>query len=194
MITNDLQLIEEPKKILSMNPKKFILWLFMASIIMLFAAMTSAYIVRQSEGNWLDFELPGLFWITTIIILLSSLTMHWGYISAKRDNLETTKTAMIITTLLGILFLVGQYLGWGALVDQDVYFIGNPSGSFLYVLTGLHGAHIIAGILFLLIILRATFKYEVHSKNMNLMEMGVTFWHFLGGLWLYLFMFLLLNR
>lgn len=161
---------------------------------MLFAALTSAYIVRQAEGNWLDFELPNLFLISTLIIIVSSITMHWAYVSAKKDNLETTRTAMIITSLLGLAFITVQYMGWGALVDQDVYFVGNPSGSFLYVLTGLHAVHIIAGIIFLLIILIASFKYEVHSKNMNLMEMGATFWHFLGGLWLYLFMFLLLNR
>ena len=190
----ELKIVEDAKKPLAMNPKKFALWLFIVTVIMIFAALTSAYIVRQAEGNWFVFDLPQLFWINTGIILASSLTMHWAYLSAKRDNLETVKTATIITTVLGLAFLVGQYMAWGSLVASKVYFVGNPSGSFVYVLSGLHGLHIVGGVVFLLILLGSTWKYKVHSKNLNLIEMCATYWHFLGGLWLYLFVFLLLNR
>jgi cytochrome c oxidase subunit 3 len=190
----ELKIVEEAKKPMAMNPKKFALWLFIVSVVMIFASMTSAYIVRQAEGNWLFFELPQLFWINTGIILVSSITMHWAYLSAKRDKLESVKIATIITTILGISFLVGQYLAWGDLVTNRVHFVGNPSGSFVYVISGLHGLHIIGGVVFLLILLNSTFKYKVHSKSLNQIEMCVTYWHFLGGLWLYLFIFLLLNR
>jgi cytochrome c oxidase subunit 3 len=193
-MTSEIKIVEEAKKPLSMNPKKFALWLFMVSVVMIFAALTSAYIVRQAEGNWLIFELPQLFWITTGIILVSSISMHTAYLAAKRDNLEMVKVATVITTIFGLAFLVGQYLAWGALVEANVYFVGNPAGSFVYVLSGLHGLHIIGGIVFLLILVRATFAYKVHSKNLSLIEMCTTYWHFLGGLWLYLFIFLLLNR
>jgi cytochrome c oxidase subunit 3 len=191
---SELKIVEEAKKPLSMNPKKFALWLFIVSVCMIFASLTSAYIVRQAEGNWQIFELPPLFWITSGIILLSSFTMHWAYMAAKRDNLEMVKVAMSITTLLGIAFLVGQVMGWGQLVESNVYFVGNPSGSFVYVLSGLHGLHIAGGVVILGITLVATYRFQVHSKNLNLIEMCATFWHFLDALWLYLFVFLLLNR
>ena len=181
------------KATLSMHPKKFALWLFVVTVVMIFAAMTSAYIVRQSEGNWLEFDLPQSFWVTSGIILLSSITMHWAYWSAKRDNLKSLRIAMIATTGLGIAFLVGQYMAWGDLVAMDVYFVGNPGGSFVYVLSGLHAAHLIGGIVFLIITLVSVLRYRVHAKSMDQIEMCATYWHFLDGLWLYLFVFLLLN-
>jgi cytochrome c oxidase subunit 3 len=120
--------------------------------------------------------------------------MHWAYLSAKRDRLEMVKIATIITTILGIAFLVGQFLAWGDMVANRVHLVGNPSGSFVYLLSGLHGLHIIGGVVFLLILLASTFKFKVHSKSLNQIEMCATYWHFLGGLWLYLFVFLLLYR
>ncbi len=170
------------------------MWLFMASVMMLFMSLTSAYIVRQAEGNWVFFELPSLFYITSIIIVLSSITMQAGYAWAKRDNTAMTKTMMLITSIFGVAFLVGQFFGWKQLVENSIYLVGNPSGSFLYILTGLHGLHIISAIVFLLIMLNASFAGKVHSGNMTKMEMCTTYWHFLGGLWLYLFVFLLLYR
>ena len=130
----DLHISEIPRNTRSMNPKMFILWLFMTTIIMLFAAFTSAYIVRQSEGNWVVFELPMMFYYSTGILLISSFTIHFAYISAKRDNLNAVKLATIVTFILGIAFVLMQYVGWGSLVEQGVYFVGNPSGSFLKLL------------------------------------------------------------
>ncbi len=193
-MTGDLKLVEEPKRPLAMNPRKFALWLFMITVVMIFAALTSAYIVRQGEGNWTLFELPAELWITSGIILLSSVTMHWGYISAKKDELEKVKLAISITTLLGIAFLIGQFYVWNALVDQNVFFVGNPSGSFLYVLSGLHGLHLVSGVIFLIIVLISTLRYKVHSRNLNQIQMCATYWHFLDALWIYLFVFLLLNH
>ena len=177
-----------------MHPKKFAMWLFLASVGMLFAALTSAYIVRQAEGNWIYFELPLIFYSNTLLILLSSATMHLAYLAAKKDNLERVKILVTITSILGVAFLVGQFMGWRDLVSMSVYLVGNPSGSFLYILTGLHGLHLVTGIIFLLIVLNATWLYKVHSKNLAQMEMCTTYWHFLSGLWLYLFVFLLLYR
>ena len=184
---------EEPKLTLSMHPKKFALWLFLVTVMMIFAAFTSAYIVRQSEGNWLEFDLPQSFWITSVIILLSSITMHWAYYSAKRDQIRNVKVAMGITVVLGVAFLVGQFVAWGDLVDMNVFFVGNPAGSFVYVLSGLHAAHLISGVIVLLITLVSAIRYKIHAKRMDQIEMCATYWHFLDGLWLYLFVFLLLN-
>ena len=193
----DIRIVEEAKKPKSMNPKMFALWLFIVSVLMLFGAWTSAYIVKRGEPGWSSFELPIQFWLNTGIIILSSITMVWAQVSAKRDSLEQTKMALGITTALGIAFLIGQWLAWEKMVEMNYYFAGsgsNSSSSFIYVLTGFHGLHIVSGVVFLLIVLVAAFRYKVHSKNMLRMQMCSTYWHFLGGLWLYLFVFLLLNR
>jgi len=189
-----LEYIEGVEQPIAMHPKKFALWLFIVSTVMVFAALTSAYIVRQAEGNWLEFDLPNMLFYSTIIIALSSVSMHWAYLSAKKDNLSALKLGMGITTALGVAFLLIQWYSWVALVDRDVYFVGNPSGSFLYVFTGLHALHLISGVIFLIIVLISSMRYQVHSKQMTRLEMCATYWHFLGGLWVYLFMFLLLNH
>lgn len=193
-MATEIKIVEEAHKPLSVHPKKFAMWLFIVSVFMVFAGLTSAYIVKQAEGNWLIFELPQLFWINTGIILVSSATMHWAYMAARRDNLEMAKLAISITTILGVAFLVGQFMAWGDLVANKIYLVGNTSGSFVYLLSGLHGLHIVGGVVYLLIILVAVFRYKIHSKNLVPIEMCATYWHFLDVLWLYLFVFLLLNR
>ena len=122
-MATEIRIVEEAKKPLSMQPKKFALWLFIVTVIMIFAALTSAYIVRQAEGNWLIFELPNLFLVTTGIILASSGTMHWAYLSVRKDNLESAKVAIAITTILGLSFLAGQYMAWGELVKNNIYLV-----------------------------------------------------------------------
>jgi len=186
--------IDGPKSTLSMHPKKFALWLFIVSIVMLFAALTSAYIVKQSDGNWLSFELPGIFALTTVIILISSLTMHMAYMAARKDLLDRTKLMIFATLVLGLLFLIGQYYSWSELVENNVYFVSNyASGSFIYVFTGLHALHLVSGIIFLLITFISSIRMRVHSKRLVQLEMCMTYWHFLGGLWVYLYIFLLFN-
>ncbi|MBC5993373.1 cytochrome c oxidase subunit 3 [Pontibacter cellulosilyticus] len=179
------------------HPLKFSLWLIIISIIMMFAAFTSAYIVRREEGNWLEFELPTILLINTVIIVLSSVTMQWAYVSAKKDNLSSIKLGLILTSVLGAAFLIGQWNGWAELVQNNIYFGGstsNPSGSFLYVLTGVHGFHLITGLVFVLITLVSSLKYKVHSKNLLRIQLCTVYWHFLGGLWLYLYIFLRINH
>ncbi len=191
---SEFRIVEEPKKTLAMNPKKFAMWLFLGSVVMLFAALTSGYIVRRAEGNWLYFELPALFYYNTVLIVVSSITMQLAYWAAKKDSLNLVKVFVFITTILGILFVIGQILGWGDMANRGVYFVGNPSGSFVIALTLVHVVHLVSAVIFLLIVLISVFKYEVHSKSLFQMEMCTTYWHFLGGLWLYLFVFLLLYR
>ena len=186
--------IEEPKPTLAMQPKKFALWLFIVSIVMLFAALTSAYIVKQADGNWLSFDLPSAFALSSVIIVISSFTMHLAYLSAKKDELGKVKSMLLLTVLLGIAFLFTQYYSWSQLVANDVFFVSNyASGSFIYVFTGLHGLHLVSGLIFLLITLGSAIRLNVHSKKLLQIEMCMTYWHFLGGLWLYLYIFLLLN-
>ncbi len=175
------------------HPLKFTLWLLIMSIVMMFAAFTSAYIVRKEEGNWLEFNLPEGLLINSIIIVVSSMAMHWAYLSAKKDNLNSLKIALFITFILGVAFLVGQWNVWGELVRNKIFFGGptaNPSGSFLYVLTGVHGFHLITGLIFLIIVLLSAFRFRVHAKNLLQIELCTTYWHFLGALWVYLYLFL----
>lgn len=189
-LVKDITLVEEPEETLSMNPRKFILWLFIVSIIMLFAAMTSAYLVRRAEGNWMEYTIPAVFSYSSVVLVISSLTIHWAYIAAKKDNFGSLKTAITITFALGIAFLYMQFQGWVELVNQNVFFVGNPAGSFMYVFTGLHAFHLISGLIVLVFALVAAFRLKIHAKSLNQLEIAATYWHFLDILWLYLFFFL----
>ena len=179
------------------SPVKFTVWLFIVSITMMFAAFTSAYIVRRSEGNWQDFALPAGMLVNTILLVLSSISLQYGYFAAKKDNLKALKTAVFVTFVLGVAFLLGQWSVWSELVDNKIFFGGataNPSGSFLYVLTGVHGFHLVTGLIYLIIVLNSAFRFKVHSKNMLQLEMCTTYWHFLGALWIYLYLFLIIYK
>lgn len=189
-LVNDISILEEPEETLSMNPKKFILWLFIVSIIMLFAAMTSAYLVRRAEGNWLEYTIPAVFSYSSFVMVLSSLTMQGAYMAAKKDNFSGLRIGITLTFVLGIAFLYMQFQGWVQLVDQNVFFVGNPAGSFMYIFTGLHGFHLISGLIVLLFGLVAAFRLKIHAKSLNQLEIATAYWHFLDVLWLYLFFFL----
>lgn len=190
----DLRIVEEAKKPLAMNPKKFALWLFMISVVMLFGAWTSAYLVKRADAGWAEIILPQIFQLNTIVVALSSISMIWAVRSARRDNIDQLKIALGISFILGIIFLVGQYLAYGQMVELNQYFSGsNVSHSFLWLFPWAHGLHVISGLVFVLIVWVNTLKFNVHSKSMNQLEMCATYWHFLGGLWLYLFIFLILN-
>ena len=181
-------------KLKSINAKKFALWLFIVSICMLFAGLTSAYIVKKSDGRWLQFEMPDMFFYSTLILILSSIIMHWTYLMAKNNSLKRVKIGITGTAFLALSFFFMQYLAWIELVDENVFLVGNPSGSFVYIFSGLHLAHLIGGLVFLLVIFLDTINYKVHSKNMLAIEMCTTYWHFLGALWIYLYLFLVINN
>lgn len=194
-MATEIKIVEEASAPRAMHPKKFALWLFIATVVMLFGAWTSAYIVKRGDAGWSEITLPWNFWLNSAIIILSSITMIGATRAARKDNLEAVKVLVSLTTILGVAFLAGQWMAYTELVALNEYFTGgNVSHSFIYVLTGAHGVHLISGVVFLLIVLASTFKYKVHSKNMVQIEMCATYWHFLGILWLYLFVFLLLNR
>jgi cytochrome c oxidase subunit 3 len=181
-------------KLKSVNAKKFALWLFIVSICMLFAGLTSAYIVKKSDGRWLEFDMPDMFLYSTLVLVLSSVAMHWTYLKAKDNSLKAVKIGITATAAIAIAFFYMQYLSWIKLVAQDVFLVGNPSGSFVYIFSGLHLAHLIGGLVFLLVVFLDTMNYKVHSKSMLAIEMCTTYWHFLGGLWIYLYLFLVMNN
>jgi cytochrome c oxidase subunit 3 len=178
----------------AINPTKFVLWLLIVASIMLFAAFTSAYIVRRGEGNWLIFELPSLFMYSTAIIAASSIAMQWAFMAAKKDNLTSLKTGLGITLALGIAFAISQWFAWKQLVANNIHLVGNPSESFVYIISGVHLLHMLGGLVFLLIVLVKTFQYKVHKKNLLTINLCTTYWHFLGLVWVYLYFFFTLNR
>jgi cytochrome c oxidase subunit 3 len=186
--------IIEPAETRSVNPQVFTMWLFVVSIVMLFAAFTSAYLVRKAEGNWVEFEMPSLFSYSTGVLILSSISMHYSLIAAKKDQFNALRTSISITFVLGLLFLVMQFYGWIQLVEMNVYFVGNPSGSFVYVLSGLHGLHLISGLIVLIFALIAAFRLKINAKQLTQIKICATYWHFLDALWLYLFVFLMINN
>jgi cytochrome c oxidase subunit 3 len=190
----DIKIVEEARKPLSMHPQKFGLWIFMATVLMLFGAFTSAYIVKRGDRGWTVIELPWHFYLNSGIIIVSSLFMLLSTRAAKQDKQEALKVLISITTLFGVAFLVGQFLAFGELGRMHQYFMGGPpSHSFIYILSGVHGAHVIGGVVFLLVTLVSVFQGKVHSQSTTKIEMCATYWHFLGIVWLYLFVFLLLN-
>lgn len=172
--------------------QKILLWIGIASIVMLFAGLTSGYIVRQAEGNWKYFEIPSVFYISSAIILLSSLTMHLALRAAKKDQLQDVKRFIIITLGLGLAFVFTQFMGWNELVKNGVYFADKttPSGSFFFVLSGLHLAHLAFGLLGLIVTGAKSIGEKYNSGNYLGISMCAIYWHFLDGLWIYLFVFL----
>lgn len=173
------------------HPYVVALWIGCAAIVMMFASLTSAYIVRKGAGNWLEFKLPSYFIYNTLVILLSSVTMQISYNSFKKGNFKVYKLALISTLILGIIFTTVQYLGWKNLDSIGVTLTGNPSGSFIYVIPGIHLAHLIGGILGLIMACFHAFSLpEKFSEIRKVrLEVTTTYWHFIGFLWVYLILF-----
>jgi cytochrome c oxidase subunit 3 len=170
---------------------KQLLWVGIGSICMFFGGLTSAYIVRRAEGNWTNFMLPDWFWYSTITIIISSFLLFYAKRNMKRDILPTNIIFSVF--MLGLLFAFFQFNGWQELIDKGIYLTGegsNVAGSFLYVLTLSHLAHLIGGLIALLITTINSVKGKYNSENYLGLELTSTYWHFLGVLWLYLFVFL----
>lgn len=178
-----------------MDPKKFNLWLAIIGSMMLFAAFTSGYIVRRAEGNWNSFPIPEQFMYSCVIVIISSITMQWAWFAARRDELFQLRVALVSTLMLGLGFAYSQFLGWQAMVNSNLYFSGDDvASSFFYAITFFHLLHVLGGLIGLVLANLKAFKLEIHKKNMRLIGMCTTYWHFLGGLWIYLYLFLFLNR
>jgi cytochrome c oxidase subunit III len=192
----EMAIENQPQEKSKIATEKVLLAIGIGSIVMLFAGLTSGYIVRQAEGNWKFFELPSVFYISSIIILISSFTMQMAVRAVKRDELAQVKTFLLITLGLGLAFVFTQFLGWNELVKNDVYFADKltPSGSFFYVITGLHLAHLAFGLLGLVITGSKSIRERYNSKNYLGISLCAIYWHFLGGLWIYLFVFLAIYR
>ena len=183
----------ENKKERRLNPQKFALWLGMASIIMMFTGWTSAYIVKHAAGNWLEFGLPNMFYISLGVIILSSITLHTSFIAYKRQKEALYKWMLVLTFVLGLAFIVFQAIGWNQLFAMGIDFKGNISGSFTYLITWAHAAHVLGGIAALIVALIHAFslKFRYTKERKNRFELVLHYWHFVGVLWMYLLLFIL---
>jgi cytochrome c oxidase subunit 3 len=173
---------------------KLILLFAMVSMTMMFAGLTSAFVVSKSRVDWLkDFELPTAFYYSTIVIIACSVTFHLAKKSIQKDNKSATTTFLFATLALGILFVILQFMGFDQIVQQGYYFTGSESSittTFLYVVTVVHLIHLAGGLISLLIIIYNHFKQKYNSSQTLGIELGAMYWHFLDFLWIYLFVFL----
>ena len=177
---------QEPKRI---DPQMFALWIGIATIIMLFAGFTSAFIVRSGADNFTRFSLPAVFWINTVVIALSSGTMAWAVYNYKKYNYSLYKVAMGLTLLLGIAFAFGQYKGWFALAAIGVFLDGHPSGAYIYVISFVHVLHVLGGLVAILVMwIRSLYK-PFNPNKLVRVQMIATYWHFVDVLWIYLILF-----
>lgn len=174
---------------------KFALYVGCASITMMFAAFTSAYVVRQAAGNWLEFQLPNIFWVNTVVLLLSSLFLHLSYRNFLAKNTTLYRLLLVFSAILGIAFLILQYQGWLAMEAIGVELKGNPSGSFVYVISGVHAAHILGGLAAISVALIHAFAltHKVTEARKLRFELTLTYWHFVDFLWIYLILFFTLQ-
>lgn len=176
---------------------KPLLYIGIVSIVMLFAGLISAYVVRANNGNWLVFSLPSIAIVSTAIIITSSITMFLAQNAIKKDNLKLTSLALFLTLALGIAFFFTQIEGWRQLTTQGIYFIGkysNAAGSFLYLLALLHLAHMIGGLIALMVSLSKNLLKKYSSSDYLGIELTAIYWHFLDLLWVFLFLFLYFYR
>jgi cytochrome c oxidase subunit 3 len=184
------QVISEQKR--KIHPHKFTLWVAIGSILMMFAGLTSAYIVKRSQASWLMIEIPMMFWYSTATILASSVTVQLALKALKKREIINYRRLLVVTAVLGVLFLVLQIVGFKQFGANDIRLIGagsNASYSFLLAISGLHGLHVLGGVIALVVIAIQALRVATRSYNTVPLEVAATYWHFVDALWIYLFIF-----
>ncbi|MBS7787224.1 cytochrome c oxidase subunit 3 [Flavobacterium sp. CYK-55] len=173
---------------------KLLLLFGMLSITMMFAGLTSAFVVSKSRADWLkNFQMPTAFYASTAVIIGCSLTFHLAKKSIKANQRSATSLWLLTTLALGSLFVVLQFMGFGQVIGMGYYFTGpasNITTTFLYVVTVVHLAHLAGGIISLLVVIYNHFKQKYNATQTLGIELGAMYWHFLDLLWVYLFLFL----
>ncbi len=188
------------------HPHLLMMWIYLVSMTMMFAGLTSALIVGRADHldneSWRNFDLPSAFHFTTVVVLLSSATMYGAQRAARRNIFPALRLFLWITTALGFAFLIGQWLGFKQLYASGVYFIDNAellgtrfqvnnvSGSFLFLITGLHALHVVGALIAVFVMMIRAIGYKITSEKMTGLKVSAVFWHALALLWLYLYFFL----
>ncbi len=198
-------------KVNSQGAHRFTMYLFIVTTSMTFAGFTSAFIVQKGKGGaWTSFPIPFVFLISTLLIIASSIFLHFAHKANQVGNLRKTTFGLLITVILGCLFCVSQIIGWTQLNDAGVYlsFNPNPAGPYFLVITFMHAIHVIAAIVFLIIAFfhasyllkksdSSTILNEIESNQSGMLRVRTDllslFWHYMGILWIYLYIFLTFN-
>ncbi len=184
-------------KLAERKTAKPLLYIGIVSMVMLFAGLTSAYVVRADNGNWLVFQLPSISIISTAIIVTSSLTMLIAQLAIKKDNYFLANLGLFLSLALGITFFFTQIQAWKELSAQGIFFVGkysNAAGSFLYLIALVHLVHMIGGLIAVTVSLTKCLLKKYSSSDFLGIELTAIYWHFLDALWVYLFLFLYFYR
>ena len=187
-----IAVMKQEKKII--HPLKFIMWAGCASIVMMFAGLSSAYIVKRNQANWLTFDIPVIFYYSTAVIILSSVTIMLSRRAFINREMRHYKRWLFATTILGSAFVLLQYLGFKQLWASGITLTRNVSFSFLYIIVGLHAVHVLGGVAALVIMYLKAFSRRRKNYNQIYIDLMNTYWHFVDLLWIYLLFFLLLIR
>jgi cytochrome c oxidase subunit III len=158
----------------------------MVSICMFFMALSAAFLVRKTGKDWINFKLPAVVWLNTIVLLTSSLTIDLARRRLAANDLSGFKSMWRATTALGVAFLVGQVVAWRELVARGFYVGSNPSSSFFYVFTAAHAAHLVGGIIALFYVLFRDFRKTARLSLPIAADVTSYYWHFMDGLWVFL--------
>jgi len=174
------------------HPHKFTLWVAIASIVMMFAGLTSAFIVKSNQVGWKTLVLPKIFWVSTAVIIVSSITMQMALRSFKQRAMNNYRIMTGLTLVLGIVFVALQWMGFQQLWAQKITFQGSGAGQFLYVIFSLHAVHVIGGVITLIVIFFKAFAGKTKLYSSVPVEVMSTYWHFVDLLWIYLLIFFII--
>ena len=175
--------------------RKSLLYWAIGSMVIFFSGFCSAYMVVMGSSNWIVFELPDILYVSTAVIVASSITLFFAQGAIRKNDHKRAALGLGLTLILGLTFALLQFLGWKSLVENGIFFVGNnQAGSFLYVITFFHLAHLFFGLIALLISMIKASKKRYNSNSHLGFSLTVIFWHFLDILWVVLFLFLVFNR
>jgi len=167
---------------------KLAVWLVIAGVVMFFAAISSAMVVRRGTGDdWTRVVLPNVLWVSTVLLVVSSATFEFARLQLRNGTLARLRGWIALTALLGAGFIVAQYLGWSELFEQGIYVSSSPSSSFFYLFTGAHALHLSGGMVVLAYVTLRTWSARPWATRAPVIEASALYWHFMDALWLYLF-------
>jgi len=182
--------VEQTQQRKKIHPHKFTLWVAIGSIIMMFAGLTSAYIVKSNQAGWQTVGMPHIFWYSTATILISSLTMQMALRSFKQREMNQYRLLIAGTLMLGVTFVVLQWIGFSQLWNSGIQFKGSSGGGqFLYVIAGLHALHVFGGVIALMVMFVRAFLGRTKLYGSVAVELMATYWHFVDLFWIYLMVF-----
>jgi cytochrome c oxidase subunit 3 len=186
------QALKQEYTVAKKKSAKPMLWISMISMVMFFAGLTSAYVISMKRDDWVSFDLPQAFYVSTFLIVASSITLFLSQRFLKQNKRQLSLILVIATLLLGIGFIWQQYVGFNQLKSIGLFFTGpesTVSTSFIIGITFMHVIHLFVGVVVLLVVIYNHFKYKYKSDDMLGFELGAIFWHFVDILWIYLFFF-----